>query len=289
MKKKIIISILILTMICSLFMLVACDFSGGKTPGGDTGSGDENPSGDNGSGDAPIVVESVAFAEKTLTLEIGQEYDLGCTVTPVGGKVEFTAPKGDLISYTVDSDGKVKIKALTSGTGNLKVNASDNAAISDICGIKVNPPAGYTQYQNDTNGVKMLIPQTWSKGSQTSVGMVFSYEDGITGNNVNMSYQVKSNAHLQMTADQYKEVLLKQYETMGITVSDAKCTLQKYDTDAVFITMGYTLSSAGREVTIYQEQFIRNSSKRTYCVTLTYVDKTDMSYTQVLKDSFKAW
>ena len=115
MKKKIIISILILTMICSLFMLVACDFSGGKTPGGDTGSGDENPSGDNGSGDAPIVVESVAFAEKTLTLEIGQEYDLGCTVTPVGGKVEFTAPKGDLINYTVGSDGKVKIKALKIG------------------------------------------------------------------------------------------------------------------------------------------------------------------------------
>ncbi len=286
MKKKFLIVAVLFCAICLVLAQVAC-ISGndgnkdGNKPGGDS-SGDV-------SGNAEIRVESVAFAEKSTTLESGGEYTLDYTVTPAGGEVDFEMTDGVVFEYQVVSEGTVKIKALSAGSGKLQIKAKSDGSISDECVIKVNVPKGYKAYENNTNGVKLVYPSDWTLVS-APMAMV-SYKSSDTTSNFNLMKQNRTTAHLNASSEEFENAIKSTYSQMGIKVNFKTCTTNKYDSNkALKVVMEYTIVNGLASVDIYQEQYIINSKNATFMLTLT-LDKDDMDkgIAETMIKEFVAW
>lgn len=290
--KKSFALLLILTIVCSLFLLVAC-----KDPNSQP---TETPSGEE---ELPIeeqeepinkeiTVTSIVIEDKTITLESGGEITLNYNVTPAGGKVQFTLPDGKLLDYTVVSDGVVKIKALTSGTGKFKISATNDASISDECDVTVNPPQGYSHVQTKGTKLKFIYPSTWKNVTAPNTGVVLCYQDPInTSSNINLTSQIKNTEYLNATDQDFKTTLSNTFTNMGYSIVFSKCELQKYENNtALHVVMEYTLTYGSNSAEYHQEQFIRNTSNRTYALTLTFEkDNVDNEYSNMLLKEYITW
>ena len=287
--KKSLVLLLILTIVCSLFALVACEDPDTQQPEIPNGEQDEPSEEQEESSNKEIAVSSIVIENKTITMESGGEYTINYTVTPANGKVEFTLPNGNLLDYTVVSDGVVKINAKTSGTGKFKISATNNTSISDECDVTVNPPQGYSQVENSSLRFKLLYPSTWE--SVTAPNTILSYKDMITTNNINLTSQAKTTEYLKATAQDFKTTITNMYRSMGYTVRFSKCELEKYENNtALHVVMEYTLIYGSTSLEYHQEQFIRNTSARTYALTLSFcIDTVDTDYSNILLKEFITW
>lgn len=289
--KKGLVLLLILTIVCSLFALVACVDPNAQQP--ETPDGEqEEPIEEQEPSDEEIAVSSILIENKTITMESGGEYTINYAVTPANGKVEFTLPNGNLLDYTVVSVGVVKINAKTSGTGKFKISATNNTNISDECDVTVNPPQGYSQVENNATRLKFVYPSTWKNVTAPNTGVVLCYQDPInTSSNINLTSQIKTTEYLNATAQDFKTTLSNTFTNMGYSIEFSKCELQKYENNtALHVIMEYTLTYGANSVEFHQEQFIRNTSVRTYALTLTFsMDNVNTDYSNILLKEFITW
>ena len=264
MKKKFLATILVLCIVCSLISLVACD---GKV----------------------IPVESIVLEDTDITLENGEEYTLKFTVTPANGKICFSYDD-TLLDYTVVSDGVVKIKTHGSGSGRFRISSAKDSNLFAECNVTVALPQGYSQYKDTNYGVKFAYPSTWKKSTQASTAAV-AYQDASGLNNINLIVQNKSNEMFNVESNYYKNLLESQYKQKGYTVTFHNYEFKKYDNNkALRVVMDYSLSYLGISAHIYQEQYIRNSSKKSLALTLTMSgDEVDEELRDTILKEFYAW
>lgn len=182
------------------------------------------------------------------------------------------------------SDGVVKIKAVRSGNCKLKVSASSNQSVFDECDITVDLPSNFATYKK-LSDMKFAYPANWI--SMQITGTIVCYQDMASGNNINLVSQAKNAALLNLTASDFKNAIKMQYQQLGWNVVFSNCSVEKYNNKkSLHITMEYTVNG----MKTYQEQFIRNSSSKTYILTLTFVgDNVDKNIAEVVFNEFVTW
>ncbi|MDE5548108.1 MAG: hypothetical protein K2J30_03840 [Clostridia bacterium] len=234
-----------------------------------------------GCGKVAVEAEEVKLDQDEITLSSGASTELAYTVTPEDGRVEFeivSEKKASerVFTYAVEN-GTVTIQAKSAGTETLRIRAKSDDTVYADCKVTVELPSGYAAFRK--SDVKMVYPSAWTKYPMT--GMEMMYMQG--SSNIALTSEKKNTAILSATADTFKATVENTYKALGISITDLKCTVEKYDDDkAVRVDYKYVLAG----VQTSQVQLIRNSESKTYILTLTNATKKQI---QTIQNEFYAW
>ncbi len=228
-----------------------------------------------------VAVEEVGLDKDEITLSSGASTEVAYTVTPEDGHVAFEViPEKNVservFTYTVEN-GTVTIQAKSTGTETLRIRAKSDDTVYADCKVTVELPNGYAAYRKDD--VKLVYPSAWTKYPVTGIEMM--YKQGTS--NINLVSENKNTAYFSASADTFKATIEDMYSAAGISITDFKCTVNKYDDDKA-VRVDYKYALAGVQTT--QVQLIRNSESKTYILTLTNATKKQI---EIIQNEFYAW
>ena len=228
-----------------------------------------------------VAVEEVKLDQDEIALSSGASAEVAYTVTPEDGGIAFeiVSEKNSserVFTYTV-ANGTVTIQAQSAGTETLRIRAKSDETVYADCKVTVGLPTGYAAYRKDD--VKLVYPAAWTKYPMT--GMEMMYMQG--SSNIALTSENKNTAILSASADTFKATVENTYKALGVSITDLKCTVEKYDDDKA-LRVDYKYVLAGVQTS--QVQLIRNSESKTYILTLTNATKKQI---QTIQNEFYAW
>ncbi len=139
--------------------------------------------------------------------------------------------------------------------------------------LTVNAPAGSTAWSNTDIG--FAYPSSWNEASVA--GVLFMAQSSL-GANVNVASEPKNELYLTMTNDNFMSVMGPTFEMVGAKVTNVNVT--KIQTtngvDVVKATFKNTMTVQGVTATVWQAQFYVNVAAKTYAVTVTGRNQSEM-------------
>lgn len=124
-------------------------------------------------------------------------------------------------------------------------------------------PAGYKLYEDDY--IYFVYPDNWEKREVSGITV---FVDAVTGNNVTLAYEPKSDLYKTMDLEKFNSTFVPVWKQQGMTVSDIKITNSIENALGFEITKyTYKATQSGNKMT--QEMYIIPSGGRNYVVNVT--------------------
>lgn len=123
-------------------------------------------------------------------------------------------------------------------------------------------PAGYKEYNN--GDISFAYPDEWV--IQDGSVVIIVNESGV-GNNITISYETLSDLYVNMTADEFEELVAPTYEAMGASITGITVKQVENEVGIAITKIAYYMTLNG--VNMEQTMFVFPAGSRNYVVTVT--------------------
>jgi len=278
------LSALTLTVFSGVAVFTGCQ-PGNQGGGEDTviSGGNSENGGEENETPTEKKAESITFSKTTVALESKGTQELICTVQPADAPVKTEISDKTVVKYEQNT-----LTALTAGTATVKVYSTVDETVYAECTVTVAAPEGYTAYAAANVDCKFVYPSSWEV--QPAYGLLAAYIDMSTSSNVNLTSEYKNNTYFTASADTFKNALIESYESVNLTATISKCTVEKSDYlgyTRVHVVCDYSVSGNLANGSFHQEQMILNSGTKTYVLTVTHkAQSINQSQTDTILSEF---